>query len=383
MRIIIDACTQGSGGGRRHLKEILNEFIKAEYNISKIYIWGPNTLLSIIPDNHLIIKKTSKLLNSGILGSFIWQYFFRDSDFKKIDFNCIYSPYGNYTGNLKPYVTMSRNMLMFEEKERKKYGFTFARLKLKLLYFVQKKSFINSSGIIFLSNYAKKIILDILKNNIESSVVINHGVSDTFRKLPKPQYPISKYSTTNPFELLYVSNILPYKYHLNVINAVNQLVKEGVPVKLTLIGKNEFDKIGKKVNKLVNEINIDNKIIDWYQNVSIDEVKKYYHLSNCFIFASTCENMPNILIEAMSSGLPIICSNTGPMKEFLKESGIYFNPLSVIDLKKSILKMINDVDLRKKLSKNSYELSFNYSWQKCSQKSISFIINNSNNLKNV
>ena len=124
---------------------------------------------------------------------------------------------------------------MFEEKERKKYGFTFARLKLKLLYFVQKKSFINSSGIIFLSNYAKKIILDILKNNIESSVVINHGVSDTFRKLPKPQYPISKYSTTNPFELLYVSNILPYKYHLNVINAVNQLVKEGVPVKLTLI----------------------------------------------------------------------------------------------------------------------------------------------------
>ena len=45
--------------------------------------------------------------------------------------------------------------------------------------------------------------------------------------------------------------------------------------------------------------------------------------------------------------------------------------------------MINDVDLRKKLSKNSYELSFNYSWEKCAQKSISFIINNSNNLKNV
>ena len=278
---------------------------------------------------------------------------------------------------------MSQNMLMFEEKERKKYGFSFDRFKLKLLYYVQKKSFINSSGVIFLSNYAKKIISDMLKNKFESSVVINHGVSDTFRKLPKTQYPISKYSTTNPFELLYVSNILPYKYHLNVINAVNQLAIEGIPIKLTLIGKNEFEKIGKNVNKLVNEVNIENKIIDWHQNVSIDEVKKYYHLSNCFIFASTCENMPNILIEAMSSGLPIICSNTGPMKEFLKESGVYFNPLSVIDLKKSILKMINDVDLRKKLSRNSYELSFNYSWEKCAQKSISFIINNSNNLKNV
>ena len=38
-----------------------------------------------------------------------------------------------------------------------------------------------------------------------------------------------------------------------------------------------------------------------------------------FIFASTCENMPNILIEGMSSGLPILCSNYLPMPEFLKD----------------------------------------------------------------
>jgi glycosyltransferase involved in cell wall biosynthesis len=383
MKIIIDASSKGSGGGKRHLKEILNEFINPVHKINKIFIWGPKSLLNILPTSPLIKKNTSIFLNKGLLGTIIWQLIFRDRDFKKINFDCIYSPFGNYTGKLKPYVTMSRNMLMFEEKERKKYGFSFDRLKLKLLYYVQKKSFTESSGVIFLSDYAKKSISDLLKNKFESSVVINHGVSNTFRKFPKSQYPISKYSTTNPFELLYVSNILPYKYHLNVINAVNQLVTEGVPIKLTLIGKNEFYKIGKKVNKLVNEVNIDNKIIDWYQNVSIDEVKKYYHQSDCFIFASTCENMPNILIEAMSSGLPIICSNTGPMEEFLKESGIYFNPLSVLDLKKSILKMINDVELRKKLSRNSYKLSFNYSWEKCAQKSISFIMNNSNNLKNV
>jgi len=381
MKIIIDASSKGSGGGKRHLKEILNEFIKPVYKINKIYIWGPKSLLNLLPTSPIIIKNTSFFLNKGLFGTIIWKSILRDRDFKKIDFDCIYSPFGNYTGKLKPYVTMSRNMLMFEEKERKKYGFSFDRFKLELLYFEQKKSFINSSGIIFLSNYAKKIISDMLKNKFESSVVINHGVSDMFRKLPKTQCPISTYSTTNPFELLYVSNILPYKYHLNVINAVNQLANEGIPIKLTLIGKNEFNKIGKKVNKLVNKVNIAHKIIDWHQNVSIDEVKKYYHLSDCFIFASTCENMPNILIEAMSSGLPIICSNTGPMKEFLKESGIYFNPLSVVDLKKSLLKMINDVDLRSKLSRNSHELSFKYSWQKCAQKSISFIINKSNNFK--
>ena len=379
MKIIIDASSYGSGGGRRHLTEILNEFINPIYKINEIYIWGPKSILNILPQSPIIIKKTSKLLNSGALGFFIWQYFFRDLCFKKIDFDCIYSPFGNYTGKLKPYVTMSRNMLMFEEKERKKFGISFARFKLKFLYYTQKKSFTNSSGIIFLSNYAKNIISDLLKNKFESSVVINHGVSDSFRKLPKTQYPITKYSRTNPFELLYVSNIFPYKYHLNVINAVNQLANEGFPIKLTLVGVNYFDKIGKNINKLVNEVNIENKIIDWHQNVSIDEVKNYYHLSDCFIFASTCENMPNSLIEAMSSGLPIISSSSGPMKEFLEDSGIYFNPLSVIDLKKSILMMINDVDLRKKLSRKAYELSFNYSWQKCSKKTILYLTEKFNN----
>tara|TARA_B100001059_G_scaffold218532_1_gene238792 strand:- start:934 stop:1476 length:543 start_codon:yes stop_codon:yes gene_type:complete len=180
MKIIIDASSFGSGGGRRHLNEILNEFITPDYKINVIYIWVTNSILNALPESPIIVKRTSKLLNSGTLGVLIWQYFFRDSCYNKIDFNCINSPFGNYTGKLKPYVTMSRNMLMFEEKERKKFGISFARLKLKFLYYVQKKSFINSSGVIFLSDYAKKIISELLKNKFESSIVINHGISDSF-----------------------------------------------------------------------------------------------------------------------------------------------------------------------------------------------------------
>lgn len=57
MIIIIDACTQGSGGARRHLKEILNEFLKDEYKITGIFIWGPINLLKLLPNHSLITKK--------------------------------------------------------------------------------------------------------------------------------------------------------------------------------------------------------------------------------------------------------------------------------------------------------------------------------------
>ena len=47
------------------------------------------------------------------------------------------------------------------------------------------------------------------------------------------------------------------------------------------------------------------------------------------IFASTCENMPNILIESMGCGKPIACSKKLPMPQFLKEGGFYFDALSL------------------------------------------------------
>ena len=264
MKIIIDASSNGSGGGRRHLKETIIEFTNPNYNIDKIYIWGPKSLLNILPKSAIIIKKSSILLNKGLIGIIIWQLIFRDRCFKKIDFDCIYSPFGNYIGKLKPYVTMSQNMLMFEKKERKKFGFSLARLKLKTLYYVQKKSFINSSGVIFLSNYAKKIISNKLNFKFKSSVVINHGVSTEFNKRPKIQLSISDHTKESPFKLLYVSNILPYKYHLNVIKTINELVQEDIPIKLTLVGKIDSGYLGKKVNYLVNKVNNSNNYKNCY-----------------------------------------------------------------------------------------------------------------------
>ncbi len=383
MKLIIDASTQGSGGGKRHLNEILKEFIKGKYPISKIYIWAPLSLLKILPENPLIIKKTTKLLNKGLFTNFIWQFFFRDSDFRRIDHDCIYSPYGNYNGKIRPYITMSRNMLMFEDSERKKFGISFLRLKLKILSFIQKKSFINSNGIIFLSKYAKRYITKKIGHNFISSKVINHGVSSEFRKKPKKQLPISTYSNNKPFKFLYVSNILPYKYHLNILSAIGDLLNNGYPIQLTLVGKVDSELLGRKVSKQVKLINKKHNAVKWFRNVNITEVKNYYHSSDCFIFASSCENMPNILIEAMSSGLPIICSNRGPMSEFLKDSGLYFDPQSVDEIKKSTLEMINNCKMRDKLSKKSYQLSLSYSWEKCAQETIQFILSNFKKYKNV
>jgi glycosyltransferase involved in cell wall biosynthesis len=89
--------------------------------------------------------------------------------------------------------------------------------------------------------------------------------------------------------------------------------------------------------------------------------------------------MPNILIEAMSAGLPIACSQSQPMPEFLSSSGVYFDEEDINSISNSIEKLILDTNSRKNLSDSVRILSENYSWIKCANETFSFIKYNFNN----
>ena len=47
----------------------------------------------------------------------------------------------------------------------------------------------------------------------------------------------------------------------------------------------------------------------------------------------------------MASGIPIACSNRGPMPEILRDGGIYFDPENVDSIKDALELMINDTEM--------------------------------------
>jgi glycosyltransferase involved in cell wall biosynthesis len=83
--------------------------------------------------------------------------------------------------------------------------------------------------------------------------------------------------------------------------------------------------------------------------------------------------MPNILLEAMTAGLPIASSNRGPMTEVLGEAGIYFNPENPDDICQSIRKLLRDPILRERKAIAAFELSKAYTWDRCAQETFNFI----------
>src|SRR5699024_2513883 len=125
----------------------------------------------------------------------------------------VFAPGGSFYSKKIPYITMCRNMLVFENKERNRYFFSLTWLRLYMLEFIQLRSYNNSAGVIYISRYAKNYIEQkhpSLKNI--RSEIIYHGISDDFKQVPKSQIPIEKYCKSNPYKLLYISNITYYKH---------------------------------------------------------------------------------------------------------------------------------------------------------------------------
>ncbi|MHA8087431.1 glycosyltransferase family 4 protein [Aquirufa sp. Wall-65K1] len=373
MTLGIDASTPGSGGARRHLLEILKCFNPTEDSFEKIKIWGVKRNLDQIPDYPWLEKISHPYLNKNFFYRTWWQIFIRSRTFQKSEIDVLFSPFGTFTGSFRPYATMSRNMLIFDVNEQRRFGWSWWRLKLMILNFTQRKSFNKASGLIFISEHAKSVISKVINTSNKKISIIHHGVSSVFRSKPKEQRSFELYDISHPFRLLYVSSIWIYKHPWNVVQAVNNLRAKGYPVILDIVGANEEKKAGDKLYDAIKAVSGNETFVFWHQAVGLDEISSYYKQSDAFVFASTCENMPNILIEAMSSGLPIACSDYAPMPEFLGEGGLYIDPLNIADIEKKLEKLLLDVKLRQEISDLSYQESFKYNWQKCAKETFAFL----------
>lgn len=376
MRVGIDATNAGSGGGINHMREIILNLDIASQNfpqISHIVVYGPLKFLNQLPTHKLLHKKSHPDLNKNIFRKIHYQLFAFD---KELQENCdiLLSLTGDYIGGFRPIVGMSRNMLLYDRTIWKHIGNIREVLRFYLIYHKQKKSFQNSNGIIFISKYAKNIVTKSFDISSQHKTVIHHGISSTFISKLITQKDISTYTFDKPFRFIYVSTIHVYKHQWNVIDAINILRKKGYPVELQLIGGIIFKPAGKRLLQKIQQVDSKQEFINYLGHVKHKKIIELQSACDGIIFASSCENMPNTLIEAMASGLPVLCSRKQPMPEFLRNGGFYFNPYDVNSLVLKAEKYLQNPKLREKHINNSLIEIKKYSWQKTTQETFKFLI---------
>jgi glycosyltransferase involved in cell wall biosynthesis len=172
--------------------------------------------------------------------------------------------------------------------------------------------------------------------------------------------------------LLYVSSILPYKHPWHVLSAVERVRRStGKDVQINLVGAG--DRQGMK--RLVREVRRLGHPSWVHQRgwVHHDDLPSLYREADIFVFASSCETISNVLLEAMASGLPIACANRRPMTDTLKDGGVYFEPEAPDSIAGALSRLIQDSKFRQEQAWRAYEYSQLYSWARCARETFDFL----------
>ncbi len=215
----------------------------------------------------------------------------------------------------------------FDEFQVKNYGFSIS-LQKKVRNFSIKKSDI----VVTPSQHLKNFILNLgFKNKIE---IINNGVF-----IPEEN---TNTFTNDQINITIVSRLVSHKNIEKIIKAISDL--NSPLINLNIIGDgpelNQLQKISLESN------NKDNII--FHGKLNRDEINHIFLNSDIYIQASNYEGLPHSLLEAMSYGIPVLCTPVGECKEILgnEDRGYILDlPISKNNIKSKISEIIGEKDI--------------------------------------
>ena len=368
----IDGANLRQGGGLTHVIELLRVANPYEFGISKIILLANGSTLAAVENRPWLVKINPKALDRGLLIRTFWQRFTLPKAALMLGCDLLFVPGSSEGGGFHPVVTMSRNMLPFEFAELRRFGWSLTTLRLLLLRLSQARSFHRADGLILLTQYAHDAVLRVTGPISGKTIIIPHGLNLRFISPPKVQRDILGFNDAQPFRLLYVSIIDQYKHQWHVVEAVAALRKQGLPIVLDLVGPS-YPPALQRLDETLDRVDSNRRFVHYHGAVPFHELHHFYAQADLGLFASSCENMPNILLETMGSGLPIACSNRGPMPEVLGTAGVYFDPESVDDIARALRDLIKSPQLRTELAQASYERAQQYSWHRCAKTTFEFL----------
>lgn len=370
----IDAMNIRDGGGLTHLREILTNIDDANLLFDKVIVWGNDICLEVLPNRSWLVKIQPLKSNSGFIRRTFWQVFSLATAAKQMRCSVLFIAGGSSFTSFKPTVTICHNMLPFTENALRQYGFSFRRFKFLLLRNIQLLTFRNAKGIIFLSNWAMHQLHSWIKKPALKYEVIPHGINPAFQLAERVHRNIEDCTVANPFTIIYVSRIEPYKNQLTVIQVIANLrAKTGWPLKLVLAGLATDQFYFLQMQQLIEKCNHPEKWIQYMGSVPYQHLPEVYKKGDLAVFASTCENMPIILLEKMAAGLPIVCSNTTPMPDFLQDGGVLVDIENQNDFLYKLQVLIENREHRLYVSNAARAFSKQYQWSKTATKTFQFL----------
>ena len=139
----------------------------------------------------------------------------------------------------------------------------------------------------------------------ENTTVIPNGVDLEHFSPPAAPQPVS-----GPV-ILSVGRLVPDKDQATLISAFSLLAREMSAAELWMVGDGPL-------RKRLQALSADTGLADRIRILpGRAELRPLYHQARVFVLSSVRESLPNVVMEAMASGLPVVATNVGGLRELV------------------------------------------------------------------
>ncbi len=186
------------------------------------------------------------------------------------------------------------------------------------------------------------------------------GLGTTKRVEPMKEAELrSRHALGDRAVLLSVSAKRPHKNLVRLLEAHALLPAERRPV-LVIPGypTPHEDELRRHARELA--IDDDVRLLGW---VSDPELEALYSVAACFVFPSLYEGFGMPVLEAMSRGVPVACSNRSSLREVAGDAALLFDPDSARSIADAIERLLADPQEAKRLRAAGREQASRFTWQ--------------------
>lgn len=155
--------------------------------------------------------------------------------------------------------------------------------------------------------------------------------------------------------VIYVARFAPHKNHLQMLRIAEQINQERTEVHFVMVGSHG------EVLKILQEKTSQRKDISIL--TGIEDISGLLNAADLFFFPSLEEGFGVVAIEAAAAGLPIVATDLPTIREACSPSqhAFMFSPNDDEMARQNIMQILNNEELRKKLSDEARQWATNFS----------------------
>lgn len=361
MRIGIDCRMIGWTGVGRYTKNLLTNLFTIDFQNEYFLFFLKNDFEKFVVPNNRIKKilVSGKAYSYGEQTSFLWAL-------KKINPDLVH-----FTHFSRPIFFGGRSVVTIHDLTH----LFFPGEKMKSFFkkwaygLVLSHSCRTAEKIIAVSENTKKDLrkfLGIAPHKIE---VIYEGVEANYREVGPEEIERvrKKYHLTKPY-ILYIGVWRVHKNLVGLIKAFGYLKNKYNPnIDLVVGGKHDS---GTSVFETIKKFNLkDNVLLPGF--VAEEDLPALYSGAELFVFPSFYEGFGLPILEAMSCGVPVVCSNTSSLPEVAGEAAQYFDPYNPEEMAEAIREVLINKGLAETLRQKGFERVGNFSWHRMAKETLS------------